>query len=215
MNTLLEDIEEIVSKNIKVNHKVELKSNSKDSKIIITVGDLKLTYYVEAMTMWISSKINLRDIDVDNKELEQFCSMYSDIKNLQEELFTYFDKQKINESVEQTSMTELIQKAKEKGIKPRDIFSSYKYVTDPVKFLDILTDGMQKSYREKAYKRIELNRDYEPFYKALKAFIEGRPVTRIEPALIDKDNKPIDGRHRAALCDLLGINLPLNRIEEK
>ena len=129
MNTLLEDIEEIVSKNIKVNHKVELKSSSKDSEIIITVGDLKLTYYVEAMTLWISSKINLRNIDVDNKELEQFCNMYSDIKNLQIELFEYFDKQKMNESVEETSMMDLIQAAKEKGVRPRDIFSSYKFVT--------------------------------------------------------------------------------------
>ena len=209
-----ETVKKIVNKYYSA-EKIECTKTTVGTTIVITLQqNIKLIYYVDVMTLWVQGDLNLKKgLRIDNNILGLVSSYYSNLDKLEMDLYRFFSKGELDESAKNfVPMLDLIKLAKEKGVTEKDLFSSYKFIVDPVKFIDILTKDCSPSYKTNAYKRIELNREYEPFYKALKAFIDGNPVPRLDPAKVDKHNRPCDGRHRAALCHLLNIQLPVEKM---
>lgn len=121
----------------------------------------------------------------------------------------------------QSEMNMMIEEAKSRGVQPKDLFSSWDYLTDPKEFFTKITEGTQRDYKEFPFIRIEKNSIYDNFYKTLLAYLDSEGTRnynykKLDPAEVRKNNRgewlPSDGRHRAAFCMLLGIKLPVKRM---
>ena len=110
-------------------------------------------------------------------------------------------------------MQTLINDAKILEPHPSRLFDTYDQLVDPQMFLDELTSNTSDFYKKSEFDRIVKNRPYEPFYRTLLGYLDyvgnRKPYDKLEPAVISKTGVPIDGRHRAAFCILLGIKLPV------
>lgn len=119
-------------------------------------------------------------------------------------------------------MPALIDACIEREVKPQDIFDTRgcKFV-DPKMFFDKITEGTKQSYKEDPKKRIMLNGTSSLYYQVLLAFlddIDGKGnYKKLQPAEYTTHNGefiPTDGRHRAQLCMLLGIKLPVKEQQD-
>lgn len=131
--------------------------------------------------------------------------------------------EQLNESLNNfMSMEHLISEAKERGVKPRDLFDSYDYLVDAEKFFNYMIKGTEPSYQTGPKTRILNNRPYNEFYKTLLGYLDSlgtnKPYSKIEPALVKKlpngSLQPLDGRHRSQFCMMLGIPLPV-RVQQQ
>lgn len=121
------------------------------------------------------------------------------------------------------SMENLIREAKEHHVRPEDLFENdYDYLVDATKFFNYMVYGTDPSYRTSPEIRIRKNRGGNQFYMTLIGFLDsigtGEDYDKIEPAIVKKTDKglvPQDGRHRAKLCMLLGIPLPVKVLTGK
>lgn len=123
---------------------------------------------------------------------------------------------RLTESIE--TMNTLIETAIESEIIPEDIFDSWDKLVDPKEFFDKLTATASQDYKDAAKKRILLNRKTDGFFQVLNNYLEygaSKNYNKLEPATMDAEGNPVDGRHRAALCQLLGIQLPVNVVDFK
>lgn len=131
--------------------------------------------------------------------------------------------EQLNESLNDfMSMEHLISEAKERDVKPRDLFDSYDYLVDAMKFFNYMIKGTEPSYQAGPKTRILNNRPYNEFYKTLLGYLDSlgtnKPYSKIEPALVKKlpdgSLQPLDGRHRSQFCMMLGIPLPV-RVQQQ
>lgn len=121
------------------------------------------------------------------------------------------------------SMENLIREAKERHVRPEDLFESdYDFLVDATKFFNYRVYSTDSSYRTSPEVRIRKNRGSDQFYRTLVGFLDsigtGEDYDKIEPASVKKTDKglvPQDGRHRAKLCMLLGIPLPVKVLTGK
>lgn len=115
------------------------------------------------------------------------------------------------------SMDSLINEASGRGVIPDDLFKPYDYLVNAKVFFDYLTSNKDTSYAKNAEDRIHLNKPTNEFYRTLMGYLDSEGLSnnypKLDPALVKKSNDgkliPIDGRHRAKLCMLLGIPLPV------
>lgn len=123
----------------------------------------------------------------------------------------------------QLDMNTMIEEAKDRGVRPEDLFSSYNFLVDPAEFFEQITAGTQDDYKKFPFLRIEKNSKYNEFYKVLLAYLDSegtgdKNYKKLDPAEVRRDGlgewHPSDGRHRAAFCMLLGIKLPVKRVFE-
>lgn len=114
-----------------------------------------------------------------------------------------------------TPIHDMIDEAKHRRVQPEDLFSDCTSLVDAASFFEELTGGTDSSYQRNAFIRIFKNGRSQPFYKTLLGYLDfigtEESYPKIEPALLQK-GKPADGRHRAALCILLGIKLPVKEV---
>ena len=131
--------------------------------------------------------------------------------------------EQLNESLNDfMSMEHLISEAKERGVRPRDLFDSYDYLVDAEKFFNYMIKGTEPSYQTGPKTRILNNRPYNEFYKTLLGYLDSlgtnKPYSKIEPALVKElpngSLQPLDGRHRSQFCMMLGIPLPV-RVQQQ
>lgn len=127
----------------------------------------------------------------------------------------------INESMEDhMNINFMIQEAKKRRVKPEDLFEKPFKLVDAKKFFDELTKNTSQDYRDKAKERITKNDSSQIFYKTILGYLDslgtGKDYPRLEPASYQIKNEqfiPIDGRHRAQLCIMLGIDLPVREVK--
>ena len=120
------------------------------------------------------------------------------------------------------SMEHLISEAKERGVRPRDLFDKYDYLVDAEKFFNYMVSGTERYYQTAPQARILNNRPYNEFYRTLLGYLDSlgtnKPYSKIEPALVKKlpngSLQPLDGRHRSQFCMMLGIPLPV-RVQQQ
>lgn len=115
--------------------------------------------------------------------------------------------------LENFSIKYLINECKNRGIKPEDIFEKPFKLVNAKYFLDYLTMDKEPSYRSDAFDRILLNKAGNSFYDVLMNYLNSatdgkKNYKKLTPATL-RHGYPLDGRHRAALCLLLGIYLPV------
>lgn len=131
--------------------------------------------------------------------------------------------EQLNESLNDfMSMEHLMSEAKERGVRPRDLFDSYDYLVDAQKFFNYMIKGTELSYQTGPKTRILNNRPYNEFYKTLLGYLDSlgtnKPYSKIEPALVKElpngSLQPLDGRHRSQFCMMLGIPLPV-RVQQQ
>ena len=131
--------------------------------------------------------------------------------------------EQLNESLNDfMSMEHLINEAKERGVRPRDLFDSYDYLVDAKKFFNYMIKGTEPSYQTGPRTRTLNNRPYNEFYKTLLGYLDSlgtnKPYSKIEPALVKElpngSLQPLDGRHRSQFCMMLGIPLPV-RVQQQ
>ena len=131
--------------------------------------------------------------------------------------------EQLNESLNDfMSMEHLISEAKERGVRPRDLFDKYDYLVDAEKFFNYMVSGTERYYQTAPQARILNNRPYNEFYKTLLGYLDSlgtnKPYSKIEPALVKKlpngSLQPLDGRHRSQFCMMLGIPLPV-RVQQQ
>lgn len=123
------------------------------------------------------------------------------------------------------SMENMILEAKERGVKADDLFEPTLREVDPQRFFDVITNDLSESYKKAPFTRIKLNKKGDQFYDVLLAYLDSagtgkRDYKKLEAAAVQSDihftaMKPVDGRHRAAFCILLGIKLPVKEYDEK
>ena len=131
--------------------------------------------------------------------------------------------EQLNESLNNfMSMEHLMSEAKERGVRPRDLFDSYDYLVDAKKFFNYMVNDTEPSYQTGPKTRILNNRPYNEFYKTLLGYLDSlgtnKPYSKIEPALVKElpngSLQPLDGRHRSQFCMMLGIPLPV-RVQQQ
>ena len=127
----------------------------------------------------------------------------------------------INESMEDyMNINSMIQEAKKRRVKPEDLFEKPFKLVNAKKFFDELTKNSSQDYKNKAKERIMKNDSNQTFYKTILGYLDslgtGKDYPKLEPASYQIKNEqfiPIDGRHRAQLCIMLGIDLPVREVK--
>ena len=131
--------------------------------------------------------------------------------------------EQLNESLNDfMSMEHLMSEAKERGVRPKDLFDKYDYLVDAKKFFNYMVRDTEPSYQTGPKTRILNNRPYNEFYKTLLGYLDSlgtnKPYSKIEPALVKElpngSLQPLDGRHRSQFCMILGIPLPV-RVQQQ
>ena len=112
----------------------------------------------------------------------------------------------------------MIEEAIDRGVTPEDIFEKpFDKVVDANWFLTELTKDSSEDYIEKAFTRIIKNNKNNEFYRVLLDYLNSLETgntnyKKLEPASYKEEAGqviPLDGRHRAQLCVLLEIDLPI------
>ncbi len=122
-------------------------------------------------------------------------------------------------------MENLIDEAINRGVQPYDLFEHADMLVDADSFFKYMVSGTDTHYQKSPEYRILNNNKNNIFYQTLLAYLDSlgtgnKNYPKIEPALVRKDKWsgryiPTDGRHRAKLCSMLGIKLPVDVYEVK
>lgn len=122
------------------------------------------------------------------------------------------------ESRNHMDIEEMIEHAYYRHPKPEEIFEEpWDELVDPKQFYSDLTRGASPEYKARARKQILMNDKKNVFYNVLLGYLDSlgtrnTDYRKLEPAIAKKiDGKivPQDGGHRAVLCTMLGMRLPV------
>lgn len=129
---------------------------------------------------------------------------------------------KLQESKNHMDIEEMIEQAYYRHPKPEEIFEEpWDELVDPKQFYSDLTRGASPEYKARARKQILMNDEKNVFYNVLLGYLDSlgtgnTDYMKLEPAIAKKiDGKivPQDGGHRAVLCKMLGMKLPVKFVE--
>lgn len=122
------------------------------------------------------------------------------------------------------SIENLIDEAKDRGVRPYDLFQRADTLVDADSFFKHIVAGMDSHYQSSPESRILNNNKDNMFYQVLLSYLDSMGTgktnyPKLEPALVRIDKWsgkyiPEDGRHRAKFCSLLDIKLPVNIIKD-
>jgi hypothetical protein len=112
------------------------------------------------------------------------------------------------------TMDELIDLAREQGVTPEHIFEEgWDEILNPDELLEIEIDLRGAAYFEGMIYEISDTNPEHPNYEALHQFCFGSNdlnlIKPIEVTLHEGNYVIDDGRHRAMLCSMLGIGIPV------
>ena len=126
------------------------------------------------------------------------------------------------ESRNHMDIEEMIEQAYYRHPKPEEIFEKpWDELVDPKQFYSDLTKGTSPEYKARARKQILMNTEKDLIYNVLLGYLDSlgtgnTDYMKLEPAIAKKiDGKivPQDGGHRAILCKMLGMKLPVKFVE--
>lgn len=126
------------------------------------------------------------------------------------------------ESRNHMDIEEMIEQAYYRHPKPEEIFEEpWEELVDPKQFYSDLTRGASPEYKARARKQILMNTEKDLIYNVLLGYLDSlgtgnTDYMKLEPAIAKKiDGKivPQDGGHRAILCKMLGMKLPVKFVE--
>lgn len=126
------------------------------------------------------------------------------------------------ESRNHMDIEEMIEQAYYRHPKPEEIFEEpWDELVDPKQFYSDLTKGASPEYKARARKQILMNTEKDLIYNVLLGYLDSlgtgnTDYMKLEPAIAKKiDGKivPQDGGHRAVLCKMLGMRLPVKFVE--
>ena len=126
------------------------------------------------------------------------------------------------ESRNHMDIEEMIEQAYYRHPKPEEIFEEpWDELVDPKQFYSDLTKGASPEYKARARKQILMNTEKDLIYNVLLGYLDSlgtgnTDYMKLEPAIAKKvDGKivPQDGGHRAILCKMLGMKLPVKFVE--
>ena len=126
------------------------------------------------------------------------------------------------ESRNHMNIEEMIEQAYYRHPKPEEIFEEpWDELVDPKQFYSDLTKGASPEYKARARKQILMNTEKDLIYNVLLGYLDSlgtgnTDYLKLEPAIAKKiDGKivPQDGGHRAVLCKMLGMKLPVKFVE--
>ena len=126
------------------------------------------------------------------------------------------------ESRNHMDIEEMIEQAYYRHPKPEEIFEEpWDELVDPKQFYSDLTKGTSPEYKARARKQILMNTEKDLIYNVLLGYLDSlgtgnTDYMKLEPAIAKKiDGKivPQDGGHRAILCKMLGMKLPVKFVE--
>ena len=126
------------------------------------------------------------------------------------------------ESRNHMDIEEMIEQAYYRHPKPEEIFEEpWDELVDPKQFYSDLTKGASPEYKARARKQILMNTEKDLIYNVLLGYLDSlgtgnTDYLKLEPAIAKKiDGKivPQDGGHRAVLCKMLGMRLPVKFVE--
>lgn len=129
---------------------------------------------------------------------------------------------KLQESKNHMDIEEMIEQAYYRHPKPEEIFEEpWDELVDPKQFYSDLTRGASPEYKARARRQILMNDEKNVFYNVLLGYLDSlgtgnTDYMKLEPAIAKKiDGKivPQDGGHRAVLCKMLGMKLPVKFVE--
>ena len=122
------------------------------------------------------------------------------------------------------TMENLIDEARDRYVRPYDLFQQGDMLVDAKDFYNNIVAGTEDSFQRNVQRRIIRNDRKDKFYQVLFHYLDslGTGMTnysKLEPAIVKKDRWsgkyiPVDGKHRAKLCLLLRIKLPVNIVKE-
>ena len=131
---------------------------------------------------------------------------------------------KLQESKNHMDIEEMIEQAYYRHPKPEEIFEEpWDELVDPKQFYSDLTRGASPEYKARARKQILMNDEKNVFYNVLLGYLDSlgtgsTDYMKLEPAIAKKiDGKivPQDGGHRAVLCKMLRMKLPVKIISQE
>lgn len=126
------------------------------------------------------------------------------------------------ESRNHMDIEEMIEQAYYRHPNPEEIFEEpWDELVDPKQFYSDLTRGASPEYKARARKQILMNTEKDLIYNVLLGYLDSlgtgnTDYLKLEPAIAKKiDGKivPQDGGHRAVLCKMLGMRLPVKFVE--
>lgn len=126
------------------------------------------------------------------------------------------------ESRNHMDIEEMIEQAYYRHPKPKEIFEEpWDELVDPKQFYSDLTRGASPEYKARARKQILMNTEKDLIYNVLLGYLDSlgtgnTDYLKLEPAIAKKiEGKivPQDGGHRAVLCKMLGMKLPVKFVE--
>lgn len=128
----------------------------------------------------------------------------------------------IIESKSYMDIDEMIEQAYYRHPNPEEIFEEpWDILVDPKWFYDELTKGTSPEYKARARKQILLNTSKDLIYNVLLGYLDSLGTKsfdylKLDPATakkIDGEIIPQDGGHRAVLCKMLGMKLPVKFVK--
>lgn len=193
--------------------------NSKDGiEAIMLVNDL---YLLRRNSLSIDGEYGIGNLIFKEFRNNGWLDKLKDLSNeYKSETLTL---EQLNESLNDfISMEHLMSEAKERGVRPKDLFDNYDYLVDAEKFFNYMVKDTEPYYQTGPKARILNNRPYNEFYKTLLGYLDSlgtnKPYSKLEPALVKKlpngSLQPLDGRHRSQFCMMLGIPLPV-RVQQQ
>lgn len=126
------------------------------------------------------------------------------------------------ESRNHMDIEEMIEQAYYRHPKQEEIFEEpWDELVDPKQFYSDLTKGASPEYKARARKQILMNTEKDLIYNVLLGYLDSlgtgnTDYMKLEPAIAKKiDGKivPQDGGHRAILCKMLGMKLPVKFVK--
>ena len=126
------------------------------------------------------------------------------------------------ESRNHMDIEEMIEQAYYRHPKPEEIFEApWDELVDPKQFYSDLTKGASPEYKARARKQILMNTEKDLIYNVLLGYLDSlgtgnTDYLKLEPAIAKKiEGKivPQDGGHRAVICKMLGMKLPVKFVE--
>ena len=126
------------------------------------------------------------------------------------------------ESRSHMDIEEMIEQAYYRHPKPEEIFEEpWDELVDPKQFYSDLTKGASPEYKARARKQILMNTEKDLIYNVLLGYLDSlgtgnTDYMKLEPAIakkIDGNIVPQDGGHRAILCKMLGMKLPVKFVK--
>ena len=129
--------------------------------------------------------------------------------------------EKLTESRNHMDFEEMVEQAAVRHPKPEDIFEKpWDKLVDPKTFFDKLTSNASKEYKANTRKRIVKTDSTQSFYKTILGYLDSLSINKEYPKLEPASYQikmgefvPVDGRHRAQLCLMLGMPLPVKEVK--